>query len=340
MRLPAPLLCLGALLCARPALACEQTVDPCTGRPVVAAPARTPEPPALAPQRADTPAVAVPGPPRIHPDPVAPPLPPAAAEPPAVAATDPDPRQAERNRAALRLGAGRMAGGVRTGPAGSIVVPTAIGVAGGEAFVGIGYQGRTRYTRADDAGAVVGVGFGAARSLALEVAASTYSTFRSAPFSTGGLSAKLHRDAGRSMSVALGVENAVTWGGADAQRSLYGAVSRLFQLGEDPRRPFSSAVLTLGVGNGRFRSEADDRAGRDGANLFAAGGLRVAEPVSAVADWTGQDLAAGISVTPLRRVPLVITAGGADLTGSAGDGARFILSLGYGVAVPWRPFRP
>ncbi len=62
----------------------------------------------------------------------------------------------------------------------------------------------------------------------------------------------------------------------------------------------------------------------------------MAEPLSVVADWTGQDLNAGISATPVPRVPLVVTAGAADITGSAGDGARFILSVGYGVAVPWR----
>jgi hypothetical protein len=69
---------------------------------------------------------------------------------------------------------------------------------------------------------------------------------------------------------------------------------------------------------------------RKTANVFGALGLQVAEPVSVTADWSGQDLFAGVSVAPARRVPLVITAGFADLTGSAGDGARFVLATGLG----------
>jgi hypothetical protein len=40
-------------------------------------------------------------------------------------------------------------------------------------------------------------------------------------------------------------------------------------------------------------------------------------------------------VAPRRRVPLVIDAGFADITGSAGDGARFILGAGLGFR--WLP---
>lgn len=338
MRLQAPFLLVGALLFAAPAFACIQEVDPCTGRPA-AAPRPEPDPasgPAPDP-RPDSAGVAVPPASRPHPggEPEHPRLPPAAGEAPAEARMA-DRDEAERNRAALRLGTGRLGRGVRTGPAGSLTVPTAIGVQWREAFVGVGYQARTRYTRDDDAGGVIGVGFGRARTLALEAALTTYSTFRGAPFETGGLSAKLHRDVGREVSVAAGVENAVSWGGADAQRSVYVAASRLVRLAADPRAPFSTAVVTLGAGNGRFRREADDLAGRERVNAFAAVGVRVAEPLSVVADWTGQDLNAGISATPVPRVPLVVTAGAADITGSAGDGARFILSVGYGVAVPWR----
>jgi hypothetical protein len=42
-----------------------------------------------------------------------------------------------------------------------------------------------------------------------------------------------------------------------------------------------------------------------------------------------------VSVTPTRHLPLVLNAGLADLTGSAGDGTRFILSAGLGFR--WLP---
>ena len=66
------------------------------------------------------------------------------------------------------------------------------------------------------------------------------------------------------------------------------------------------------------------------ANVFGSVGLRVVEPVSVIADWTGQDLTLGTSIAPFRNFPLVITPAVADVTGNAGDGARFILGVGFG----------
>lgn len=243
-----------------------------------------------------------------------------------------DPHAARRNRGALQLGLGRLGDQLRLGPAASVSVPTAFGVDAGEMFFGIAYQERTRYTESSDAAAVVGIGVGTRRVLALEAALTTYSTIRGEPLETGGISVKLHRALPRQTSVAVGWENAVLWGGSDDDGSLYGVVTKLVNLREDAAAPFSTAVFTVGVGNGRFRFEDDDAAGNETVNLFAAAGARVTPRVSLVADWTGQDLNAAASLTPIPRVPAVITIGLADLTGTAGDGARLILSLGYGLA--------
>jgi hypothetical protein len=243
-----------------------------------------------------------------------------------------DPRAARRNRDALRLGLGELGDRKRLGPAASVSVPTAFGVDAGEVFFGVAYQGRTRYTDQDDAGAVVGFGIGTRRVVALEAALTTYSTLRSYPFETGGLSFKLHRALPAQTSLAIGYENAVLWGGSDDDGSLYAVATKLVNLREDAEAPFSTAVFTLGLGNGRFRFEDDDAEGNETVNLFAALGARVSPQVSLVADWTGQDLNAAASLTPLRHIPVVVTIGLADLTGTAGDGARFILSLGYGLA--------
>ncbi len=240
---------------------------------------------------------------------------------------------ARRNRAAMRLGLGATADRVRLGPAASVSIPTALGVDAGEMFFGIAYQGRTRYTTEDDAAAVLGVGIGTRRVLALEAALTTYSTLRDGgPLETGGVSLKLHRAIGGQTSVAVGWENALLWGGSDGDGSLYAVASRMLSLRGDPDAPFSTAVATLGVGNGRFRFEEDDAGDRATANVFGGIGVRVTGPLSLVADWTGQDLNAAASVTPIPRVPLVITLGLVDLTGNAGDGVRPIVSLGYGLA--------
>jgi hypothetical protein len=221
-------------------------------------------------------------------------------------------------------------------PAASINSPTGFGAQMGEAFVGLAYQQRTRFTDIDDGAAVLAAGFGDRRWLALEVAATSYSTLRGGgPLETGGLSFKLHHAFGDATGVAVGVENVVEWGGSDAERSPYAAATHVFRLRPDAARPFSAATATLGVGGGRFRSEDDEDADRKTANVFAALGVQVLEPVSVVADWSGQDLFAGVSVTPSRRIPLVIDAGFADLTGSAGDGARFIIAAGLGFR--WLP---
>lgn len=243
-----------------------------------------------------------------------------------------DVRSARRNRGALQLGLGRLGDQLRLGPAASVSVPTAFGVDAGEMFFGIAYQERTRYTRSGDAAAVAGIGLGTRRLLALEVALTTYSTIRGQPLETGGVSVKLHRALPRQTSVAVGWENAILWGGSDDDGSLYGVVTKLMNLRENPAAPFSTAVFTVGAGNGRFRFEKDDAEGNETVNLFAAAGARVTPHVSLVADWTGQDLNAAASLTPVPRIPAVITIGLADLTGTAGDGARLILSLGYGLA--------
>lgn len=240
------------------------------------------------------------------------------------------------NRAALRLGS--IADRVRLGPAASVSVPTALGVDAGEVFFGVAYQGRTRYTKEDDGAAVLGFGLGSRRVLALETALTTYSTFRGSPLETGGVSFKLHRALPSHSSVAVGWENAVLWGDSDDDGSLYAAATRMVSLRPDSVDGlFSTGVVTLGVGNGRFRTERDDAEGNEAVNVFAAVGVRVNDPLSLVADWTGQDLNAAASITPIRYLPLVVTLGLADITGSAGDGARFILSLGYGLAFP-QPF--
>ena len=220
----------------------------------------------------------------------------------------------------------------RLGPAASVSVPTAYGVDAGELFVGAAYQGRTRYTEEADAAVVAGLGLGTRRVVAAEVALTSYSTIRGAPLETGGLSVRLHRAVGSRTSVAVGWENAVRWGGTDDDGSLYAVGTRLVPLRNDPARRFGLAVFTLGVGNGRFRLESDDRAGNETVNLFGAVGVRITGPLSVMADWTGQDLNLAASLVPIRPVPLVVTAGVADLTGLAGDGARFILSVGYGLS--------
>jgi len=214
----------------------------------------------------------------------------------------------------------------------SINTPTAFGAQTGNIFFGATYQEQVRFFDEDDGAVVVGFGVGDARRIvALETAVSIYDLFGDT-FEDGGVSFKLHRLIGDDLAVAIGVENAIVWGNTDGDQSVYGVVSKVFRLRENPSDPFGRLTASVGLGGGRFRSEEaiEDKEGTT--NVFGSVGLQVVEPVTLIADWNGQDLYLGASIVPIQGVPLVITPAVADVTGNAGDDPRFILGIGYGLS--------
>ncbi len=216
------------------------------------------------------------------------------------------------------------------GGSSSIGTPTAFGADRFQAYIGGGYQNRTRFSNKDDGGVAVGIGLGDARkAIGLEVTFASYSTFREDFFTNSGISFKAHRLIGNDLAVAVGVDNLVTFGRPDGGSDVYGVVSKVFPFkkGDYSR----SVTASVGLGGGRFRSVSDiNRRGDDSVNVFGSVGVRVAEPITLIGEWTGQDLNLGASIQPFRNIPLIITPGVADITGNAGDGARFILGVGYG----------
>lgn len=244
--------------------------------------------------------------------------------------------RADSMRAVLRLPApATFAVGARgewVAPGITIGVPSGFGADFGDAFAALGFQASTRYG-SHDGGAVVGFGVGdAQRLVGLEVAFSSFGSIRSC--CRGGVSPKLHRVLGGNTSVAVGYENVLTYGhmrgeeeATDAGRSIYGSVTSILPVREDPTGFLGSVALTVGVGNGRFRRESDILAGRERWNPFASGGVRLADQASVITSWTGQDLAAGFSIVPIRGYPLFVTPSVADLTTEP----RFIIGVGYGL---------
>jgi hypothetical protein len=221
-------------------------------------------------------------------------------------------------------------------PAASIANPTAFGVDFRQGYVGLSYQARTRFTDIDDAAALAGIGLGDRnRFVGVELTLHSYSTIRGGgPFETGGVGVKVHRALGTRSGVAAGVENAFSWGGSDAGRSGYVVGTHVLFRTDQSSTTLNALALSLGVGNGRFRSEDDVAADKEGVNVFGSAGLQLLEPAALVLDWTGQDLWAGLSVTPIRHQPLVVNLAFADLTRSAGDGPRFVASVAYGFVIP------
>ena len=219
-------------------------------------------------------------------------------------------------------------------PSASISTPIGFGANFGQIFGGFGFQSRTRFTNQADGGLALGVGLGEPQKIVgLDVTMAILSLFGDNA-GRGSFSFKIHRSLPEGFAVALGFENAINWGGTDAGSSIYGVVSKFFQLTETTKEPFSQLTLSLGVGGGRFRSEGAIEDGVNSLGVFASAGLRIVEPVSAIVEWSGQDLNAGISLIPFPKVPLTINLAGADLTGNAGDGARFVMSIGYNYFFP------
>ncbi|MBD1896885.1 S-layer homology domain-containing protein [Coleofasciculus sp. FACHB-129] len=216
----------------------------------------------------------------------------------------------------------------------SITTPTAFGADRGQAFIGAGFQERTRNTNKADGVIAAGIGVGDARkAVGVEGVISIYDLFGDDSFEDGGISFKIHRQFANDIAVAVGVENIETFGEPDPGYStVYGVVSKVFPLGSRTTAGFSPSVTaSVGLGGGRFRSVPDIEAGRDSVNPFGSIGVRVAQPISVIAEWSGQDLNVGASIAPFENIPLIITPALADVTGNAGDGARFILGVGYGI---------
>ena len=110
---------------------------------------------------------------------------------------------------------------------------------------------------------------------------------------------------------------------------MFGVTTKRFKLRQDRTKAFSELYTTLGVGGGQFRSESDINDGNENVGVFGSLAVKVIQPVGFVAEWSGQDLTIGVPLVLFRRLPLVIVPAVTDITGSAGDGTRFVVGLGY-----------
>lgn len=216
-------------------------------------------------------------------------------------------------------------------PALSIAIPTGYGADKNTAFLSGTYQNRTRYTNVSDGGLGIGVGLGDARkAVGVELSYTLASFGGSRDIGTGGFNVKVHKQLPNDFAVAAGYNGFVNIGGRnDFENSVYGTVTKVFRTREDINSPLSRVAVTAGVGTGQFRSESAVNKDSGGVGVFGNVALRVAQPVSVIAEWSGQDLGVGVSVAPFKNIPLVITPAVRDIVG-AGNGPRFVLGAGVG----------
>lgn len=220
-------------------------------------------------------------------------------------------------------------GEFRASPSLSINIPTGYGLDNNTGFVSATYQTRTRYTDIHDGGLGVGIGLGdAKKAVGVELSYTTASFGGSRDFGSGGFNVKVHRQLPNDFAVAAGWNGFLNVGDDnDFENSVYGVATKIIRTRNNINSPFSRVAITAGVGNGQFRTEDAVADGRDNINVFGNVAVRVAQPVSLIAEWSGQDLGVGVSVAPFKNIPLVITPALRDIVG-AGDGPRFVLSTG------------
>jgi len=220
-------------------------------------------------------------------------------------------------------------GEFQASPALSIVIPTGFGIDNNTGFISATYQERTRYSNVDDGAIGFGIGLGDARkSVGVEVSYAIASFGSNRDFGSGGFNIKVHRQLPNDFAVAVGWNGFLNLGDRnDFEHSLYGVVTKVFRTRDDITLPFSRVAITVGVGNGQFRTEEAVDNDTHNINVFGNIAVRVAQPVSLIAEWSGQDLGVGLSIAPFKNIPLVITPAVRDITG-AGDGTRFVLGTG------------
>jgi hypothetical protein len=229
----------------------------------------------------------------------------------------------------------------RTSPGFSIFNPVGFGADNNLVFFALSYQNRTRYTQTSDGEGGFGIGIGDANNIAAELSYSINSFGSSAAFGSGAFNIKVHKRLSEDTAVAIGWNQfAKTQFGAGRNgngpsdypnNSYYAVGTKIFRTREDINDPFSRVAVTAGVGSGVFLPFDEKTLDRTGLGVFGSVGVRVARPISAVLEWTGQDLAAGVSIAPFENFPLVITPAFRDIAGistnSAGAtaGARFVM---------------
>ena len=224
----------------------------------------------------------------------------------------------------------------RGAPGFTMANPYGFGADGGNTYVGVGFTPNSRNGAdfdEDDADGVLGFGVGvgnARKTVGLELNYTIAGFGENRDFGTGGFSAKLHRTIATGWGVALGWNGFLNLGdGNDFQDSVYLSTTKIFSTRENLNSTFSRVAITVGVGNGQFRTEDAIEDDEETFNPFGSLAFRIARPVSGIIEWTGQDLAVGASVSPFKNAPVTFNLGLRDIVG-AGDGARFVFGVGAG----------
>lgn len=236
------------------------------------------------------------------------------------------PRRCPRPQAIPRLAVPEPVEESGASPALSIYIPVGYGADNNTVFLTGSYQASVREDEGSVGAGGIGIGLGDAQNaVGLELSYALETNDRS--FGEGGFNVKVHRHLGQDLAGAVGWNGLLNITRNDFEQSRYAVLTKVFRTQDSLNDPFSRVSLTVGVGDGQFRSNGAAKVGDNNINAFGNVAVRVIRPVSFIAEWTGQDLALGLSIAPFKNIPFVITPAVRDLAG-AGDEPRFVLGAG------------
>jgi hypothetical protein len=203
--------------------------------------------------------------------------------------------------------------------------PVAYGADWGQLFGGIG--GQTIPPGSDesvDGSMLLGLGVGDSRLLGVEMSATIISVKNSLG-EDGAFNGKIHHALSGRASIALGVENTAGWGAAqDVEGSIYAVYTQAMDLAPQNARSPVPIVFNVGVGDERFVDPDSSSVG-----LFASVSVHPHRQLSLIADYTGRDLNAAVSLVPVRTWPVVMTLGAINLLGRLEQDVEFAGGLGF-----------
>lgn len=212
--------------------------------------------------------------------------------------------------------------------------PTAYGGFSGMGALGVAYQNKTRFNNKNDGVAGAVISFGSPQTAGVDLALTANNlTNRSGQGGFGhrtSFSFKIHKPISNDLAVAFGADDAIARHRTFDQRSsYYGVVSKGLMLKPDPNAAFSRLDLSLGVGNGRFQTEPRVFAGKNGLGVFGSAAIQASNQVRPFVEWTGQDMNVGVSLVPIRSLPIVVTPAFLDVAHRNGHTTRFGISAAW-----------
>ena len=176
-----------------------------------------------------------------------------------------------------------------------------------------------------DGSYAAGIGIGdPSKSLGFEAHLGVLSSTLGDQTEAGNLGFKIHRrteTASGPLGFAVGASNVAPWGDPTAiKTSYYGAASFLTTQSVFPElKP--DIMLTGGISTGARNT------GEDPGVFFGLGG-KITDTSSLSASWAGDEIIVGSVFQPDLRIPVMVSAGIADLT-DRNNSQRLILSFSY-----------